>query len=1011
MHMLKPDNRTCDWLFSNETFNTWLRSRKGLLWIRGNPGCGKSMSMKRTLEYLQDQSDAPQLLAHFFFHGQGNHLQKSPLGLYRSLLHQLYLHLPGCFSDLTQKFEKYRQQAPNDWRWTSGELQDFLLKGILSVSCHTPTILLVDALDEAGESEAKAIANDLKSLMNTLESEQSQLRICFSCRHYPQVTLSSGETLVMDEANLQDIQTVVTSRIDSAICFSHFEQDQLKSEILSKAAGSFQWASLISELVIDTKEKGDSFKIALKTIQKAPRELELLYKSLLDIKHGSESFHQRRKMLKLFQWVTFAARPLALEELQQALALGCNMTEQSTFEYKSKDTFIATCDMNTKVKNLSRGLVRFVESKTGEVQAVLIHQSVFDFFVSGGLRLLATEVGTDITQLAHFQLSRSCLKYLSMKDIQEQTESLPELLFYAWDNWAFHTVQAKGTDSTFPDGSDHDLLDFFRWPKDEEFLSAWKQLDRIHQLGYPSFVPYHGSGMHNWLPEKSRLVHLLAFLGVQSPLRYIAAQHRFALPFRTRSKEIMVKDALGRSPLIYALQGEEKEMVRFLAQAGAKINGEKNCKPNLSPLVLASRNQDPEFSEILLAEGAKVNSRIRGTSILHVAVIFNNEDVVRMLLDEGANVHAKDEAGRTPLHCASTQKCGTSKIALMLLDHGADPNDQAFNKMTPLHMAVISKNTSVITVLVKKGASIHAKERTGYSSVRIALRSSSAEVLKALVSTDYDFTSACDWNSDGMTPLHFAAKRNGKKGHGTVVPFLINRGADVNAKCRLGTSPLHWVRSSENARQLIEAGADIGTRDCAGFTPLHCAAWGEFITTALIQMGADAHINAKCRNGMTPLHWVEYPGPAERLIEAGADIDSRDLKGHTPLHHAAFRRNKSVMKILLQKGADPKVKGHEEDVALLIDLLNGEYSVGVEEARFRRQPRSREWYRRNVTTSTTRKDLIYFSAANDTRFNAESSSGSDGSSESRFYGLSKSDLDSDSASNMARWGSASSSDY
>ncbi|GME53090.1 nacht and ankyrin domain containing protein [Neofusicoccum parvum] len=54
MDSLDPDDRTCDWLIKNKVFASWLNSPKGLIWIRGNPGSGKSMAMKRALLYFKD---------------------------------------------------------------------------------------------------------------------------------------------------------------------------------------------------------------------------------------------------------------------------------------------------------------------------------------------------------------------------------------------------------------------------------------------------------------------------------------------------------------------------------------------------------------------------------------------------------------------------------------------------------------------------------------------------------------------------------------------------------------------------------------------------------------------------------------------------------------------------------------------------------------------------------------------------------------------------------------------
>ena len=85
-----------------------------------------------------------------------------------------------------------------------------------------------------------------------------------------------------------------------------------------------------------------------------------------------------------------------------------------------------------------------------------------------------------------------------------------------------------------------------------------------------------------------------------------------------------------------------------------------------------------EVAEFLLAHGAEINAPNRhkvfgpGGSALHAATYTNRGDVVRLLIQKGANVKATDDAGWTPLHLAASN--GYVEIARLLLEAGADPN-------------------------------------------------------------------------------------------------------------------------------------------------------------------------------------------------------------------------------------------------------------------------------------------------------------------------------------------------
>jgi ankyrin repeat protein len=134
----------------------------------------------------------------------------------------------------------------------------------------------------------------------------------------------------------------------------------------------------------------------------------------------------------------------------------------------------------------------------------------------------------------------------------------------------------------------------------------------------------------------------------------------------------------------------------------------------------------------------------------------------------------------------------------------------------------------------------------------------------------------------GATPLHWAVSWSPKK---EVVVFLIEKGADVNAKDENGRTPLHWAVNwgyKEVVELLIEKGSDVNAKDESGRTPLHEAvAWG---------------------------HLKERGGLVELLIEKGADVNTKDDRGETPLHDAVTRGHKEVVELLIEKGADVNVK-------------------------------------------------------------------------------------------------------
>ena len=147
-----------------------------------------------------------------------------------------------------------------------------------------------------------------------------------------------------------------------------------------------------------------------------------------------------------------------------------------------------------------------------------------------------------------------------------------------------------------------------------------------------------------------------------------------------------------------------------------------------TPLHLASEDGNPEVVELLLENGADVNAKDDFGTPLHDASRNGRTEVVELLLERGAEVEAKNKDGRTPLHDASRN--GHTKIAKLLLENGKDlytDVDGKLNKdfidkfvdvkdkkgVTPLHYASWDGYTDIAKVLLERGANINAKTKNG----------------------------------------------------------------------------------------------------------------------------------------------------------------------------------------------------------------------------------------------------------------------------------------------------------
>ena len=169
-----------------------------------------------------------------------------------------------------------------------------------------------------------------------------------------------------------------------------------------------------------------------------------------------------------------------------------------------------------------------------------------------------------------------------------------------------------------------------------------------------------------------------------------------------------------------------------------------------------------------------------------------------------------------------------------------------------------------------------------------------------------------------LSTLHEAVNANDIE----KVKALLSNGADVNARNKMGDTPLH-VAATE---LLLAKGADVNGKSEDGMTPMHAAAASNSEDVAELLLAKGANVNAKSNTGMTPLHLAAMYNArdvAELLLANGADVNAKVNNERTPLHLAAFRNAKEVTELLLTKGADVNAKDKDGKTPLALAVQSG----------------------------------------------------------------------------------------
>lgn len=321
------------------------------------------------------------------------------------------------------------------------------------------------------------------------------------------------------------------------------------------------------------------------------------------------------------------------------------------------------------------------------------------------------------------------------------------------------------------------------------------------------------------------------------------------------------------------------------------INARKNY--GRTALHVAAKNGKLYVVKYLISKGIDINSRDEAEWTPLMSAVYGGElNTVRYLIDVGADINAKSRLCSTSLHFAADS--GELDIVKCLVFKGANVNAKNIDCRTPLHFAADNGNLSVIKYLIRKGADINAEDEYANIPLYFAIRNRKLEIVKYLVDkTDIN-------NKYNDTLLHLAVC----SGELDVAKYLVSRGVDINAKSKFLPLHLSSLRGLNIVGYFVKkvASAEGGYYE----TPLHYAVFhGNLeITEYLIEKGAD--VNARNRNSDTPLHLAAMNGNvdiAKILLKHNADVNAKNNEGKTALDYATNNNHQELVELLLAHGA------------------------------------------------------------------------------------------------------------
>ncbi len=350
---------------------------------------------------------------------------------------------------------------------------------------------------------------------------------------------------------------------------------------------------------------------------------------------------------------------------------------------------------------------------------------------------------------------------------------------------------------------------------------------------------------------------------------------------------------------------------------GAVVDGAgARATPLTELLTAAARGDASTVAAIVDAHPATINERgtLPGHTGLRTALHFGvkHEAVVSTLLDRGANPNIRDEGDNAyPIHFAA--ESGDMAVVRLLIEHGADATGAGTgHELDVLGWAVCFDYATHVDVA--RFLLAHGARHSLFSAVAMG----DAAAIRELATAGADLNQRMDRTNHRRTALHLAVVKT----QPAALATLIELGADPNIEDAVGLTPLDQAAlngESEMTRLLIDAGAAVSL-------PAAIVLGREEDLERLVREDPELMSTTDNRRWARLLVHASGRAPA-RVLEtllrtvmrhrAGLSIvnmeDDEDTAvdgtaGYTPLHAAAFHGNNDAVRILLQHGANPRMR-------------------------------------------------------------------------------------------------------
>ncbi|KAK4213862.1 ankyrin repeat-containing domain protein [Rhypophila decipiens] len=778
---------TGEWFLNSAEYQTWLRSPGETLFCPGIPGSGKTMLTAIAIDHLEARfrkTTENVGIAYIFFSYKKEGSQ-GLMDVLASLLRQLCAYRHPLPAEIQELYKEYTKNS--DRRLTRGELVDNLDKVAQSFS---QVFIFFDALDECRQGSTLL---SILSEMFGLQKKRRTVNLLATSRYIPEIMSEfndrkEGRTTPVVEvrASEADVRKYLEGQSQDLLPFARRDkelQGQIVTKIVAAVQGMFLLAQLHFQSICNHTDKKSVLQ-ALSRLQSGSNAYEIAYEEAMG-RIKRQRAGPAELAFKALAWITCATRPLRTVELQHALAVEEGEDSVDEDKITDIDDLVSYC----------AGLVT-VNKRSGIVR--LVHYTTQEYF-DRERKMWFPSADDDMAAV--------CLRYISMPVFEQGIcASWPEfdlrmvrypLYSYAAGYWGHHAREnwpaCKEVLNRFQlsdpkvilAAAQVTLFGELESPR-TNILTAVTGLHLMTYFGLCGAVEYFVDGCWEGKPDARRTSD------DQTLLIWAAKFGRedIARSLISKGADIQARDREGRSPVWWASCCGYGEIVRLLIEHGAKCHLKDS--DGLDPLSIAVRYNHEEVICALLTGAAylalaSVNPRSGDTALMYACGYLHEEAVhlLKLFLSRGASCSRSDEQGRTVLHRAA--EFGPSpEVLKLLLDAGADINARDICGWRPLNYALychpllntrgfqreFSRVQAGVDLLLAHGADVNERDIAGRTPLIDLAGMGLKEEARLLISAgaDLDVTDRL-----GRRALWYAAQRGDEE----MVEILLASGAKV----------------------------------------------------------------------------------------------------------------------------------------------------------------------------------------------------------------------------------------